>query len=80
MPPQKCFVAIYTRNGRSTDYKVLTCRREVAVAGYGPLSVLSLAECRFAQMAGAFSENMAGGTCVLAHGLGGEDCGKIVDI
>jgi hypothetical protein len=31
MPPQKCSVAIYTRSGRSTDYKVLVCRREVAV-------------------------------------------------
>ena len=31
MPLQKCSVAIYTRSGRSTDYKVLVCRREVAV-------------------------------------------------
>ena len=31
MPPQKCAVAIYTRCGRSTDYKALVCRREVAV-------------------------------------------------
>jgi hypothetical protein len=58
MPPQKCSVAIYTRSGRSTDYKVLVCRREVAVAGYGPLSVLSLAGCRLGNW------KMAYGDCI----------------
>ena len=33
--------------------------------------------CRLVRMAGVFPENATDGAHVLAHGRGGEDCGKI---